>query len=99
MRTLLAAAFVVLVTVSSAFAQTGNGNVGGIVQDSTKARLPGVSVTLTNSETGVVSTQVSNETGSYSFPSVPPGNYKLSADLPGFKSSVANDLRVGPNAQ
>jgi hypothetical protein len=99
MRTLFAAAFAVLVTVSSAFAQTGSGNISGTVQDSTKARLPGVSITLSNSETGVVSTQISNETGSYSFPSVPPGNYKLTADLPGFKGSVANDLRVGPNAQ
>src|SRR5262249_7150863 len=57
------------------------------------------SVTLTNIDTGVVNTQVSNETGAYNFPVVPPGNYKLTAELPGFKQAVANDLKVGPNAQ
>jgi hypothetical protein len=99
MKTFFAAVFVLLVTVSTAFAQTGSGNVSGIVQDSTKALLPGVSITLTNTATGVVSTQISNETGAYVFPSVPPGTYKLAADLPGFKGAVANELRVGPNAQ
>src|SRR5215471_8844840 len=88
-----------LLIATNVFAQTGNGSVGGIVQDSTKALVPGVSVTLTNIDTGVVNTQVSNETGAYNFPVVPPGNYKLTAELPGFKQAVANDLKVGPNAQ
>src|SRR5437870_5203754 len=94
-----AALICLLLASSSAFAQTGSGQVGGIVQDASKALVPGVSVTLTNTETGVVNTRVSNETGAYSFVSVPPGNYKLTAELPGFKVSVANDLKVGPNAQ
>ena len=88
-----------LFAANTAYAQTGNGSVGGIVQDSTKALVPGVTVTLTNVDTGVVNTAVSNETGSYSFPVVQPGNYKVSAQLPGFKEAVANNLRVGPNAQ
>src|SRR2546425_1805309 len=88
-----------ILAANSLFAQTGNGNVGGIVQDLTKALIPGVSVTLTNTDTGVVSTQVSNETGAYQFASVPPGNYTLVAELPGFKAAVASDLKVGPNAQ
>src|SRR5262252_2261797 len=98
-RIVSAFAFFVLLAANNMFAQTGNGSVGGIVQDSTKALVPGVSITLTNIETGVVNTQISNDTGAYNFPVVPPGNYKLTADLPGFKQSIANDLRVGPNAQ
>src|SRR6478672_5639681 len=88
-----------LFAANTAYAQTGNGSVGGIVQDSTKALVPGVSVTLTNADTGVVNTAITNETGSYNFPVVQPGTYKVAAQLPGFKESVANDLRVGPNAQ
>ena len=88
-----------LLTAGTAFAQTGSGQVGGIVQDSTKALVPGVSITLTNTGTGVVNTQISNETGAYNFVSVLPGNYKLAAELPGFKQAIANDLKVGPNAQ
>src|SRR5215475_639377 len=101
MRRILLAAFLLVsfFATNSLFAQTGNGSVGGIVQDSTKALVPGVSVTLTNVDTGVVNTAITNETGSYNFPVVQPGTYKVAAQLPGFKEAVANDLRVGPNAQ
>src|SRR5205085_2475595 len=88
-----------VLAAGNVFAQTGSGSVGGIVQDSTKALVPGVSVTLTNIDTGVVNTTISNETGSYNFVSVQPGNYKVTAQLPGFKEAVANALKVGPNAQ
>jgi hypothetical protein len=45
----LAGAFLVsMLTVSNAFAQT----LGGTVTDSSQALLPGVTVTLTNTETG-----------------------------------------------
>jgi hypothetical protein len=85
--------------VVNAFAQTGNGQLGGIVQDPSKALIPGVSLTLTNSDTGVTITQISNESGAYQFQSVPPGNYKLTAELPGFRQAVANGVVVGTNAQ
>lgn len=88
-----------VLTAGNALAQTGSGQVGGIVQDATKALIPGVTITLTNTATGVVTTQISNETGAYGFASVPPGTYKLTAELAGFRQAVANDLQVGTNAQ
>src|SRR5262245_50201860 len=102
MRQLLATiafACFILPATSSLFAQTSNGQVGGVIQDPTKALIPGVTVTLTNTETGVTTTQVTNETGAYSFASVPPGTYQLSATLPGFKTSVTNGVLVGTAAQ
>ena len=87
-----------LLVGSTVFAQ-GNGQVSGSVQDPSKALIPGVTITLTNTATGVVSTQVSNESGVYSFASVPPGAYKLSGSLPGFKTAVFNDVTVGTSAQ
>src|SRR3977135_2860366 len=95
----MAALLWLALAAGNVFAQTGSGQVGGIVQDSTKALVPGVSVTLTNTDTGVVNTTISNETGAYNFVSVQPGNYRVTAELPGFKQAVANDLKVGPNAQ
>jgi hypothetical protein len=84
-----------MLTVSTAFAQT----VGGTVTDSSKALLPGVTVTLTNTETGVVQTQLSNESGVYRFASVPFGSqYAINASLPGFKTFVQRDIAVGLNA-
>src|SRR5215470_8180124 len=79
------------------FAQTGNSSVAGFVQDASGAFIPGVTVTATNTQTGVVTTVVTNESGSYNIPSLLPGIYKLSAELPGFKSRVYNDVQLGAN--
>jgi len=92
---LLAAA----VTANSGYAQANNGSVGGVVQDSTKALIPGVTITLTNTQTGVVDSKLTNESGAYSFPSVLPGTYKLTGDLTGFRQAVQNAFPVGTTAQ
>jgi hypothetical protein len=97
MKRVLALAIVLFLVCSSGFAQTGNGSIGGIIQDQSKALLPGVSLSLTNTETGVTTTQVSNETGSYQFQAVPPGKYTLTVSLPSFKQSAAN-IEVGTSS-
>src|SRR5215831_3060611 len=100
-RAVATVAFVCLILciTASVSAQTSNGEVGGVVQDPSRALIPGVTVTLTNTETGVTATQVTNETGTYNFASVPPGTYRISASLPGFKTSVTNGVQVGTTAQ
>ena len=99
MKRLLCAAAVLLclVTANNSLAQTGNASLGGFVQDPSRAFIPGVTVTATNTQTGVASAAVTNETGAYNIPSVLPGTYKLTAELPGFRSQVFNDVRVGAN--
>jgi len=47
--------------------------------------LPGVTITATNTATGVTTTAVSNEAGTYNLPTLLPGPYKVSAELPGFQ--------------
>jgi len=80
----------------AAFAQgRANASISGIVQDQSKALIPGVTVTLTNVETGVMPTTLTNEAGVYGFPSFTPGKYTLSASLPGFKTTTFNDLDIG----
>jgi hypothetical protein len=82
-----------------AFAQGGGtAALSGIVQDQSKALIPGVSVTATNVDTGIKLTTVTNEAGAYVFPSVLLGKYTLSASLPGFRTTTYNDLNIG-NAQ
>jgi hypothetical protein len=88
-----------VIAVQSAFAQANNGSVGGIVQDSSAALIPGVVVTLTNTETGVVDTRLTNDSGTYNFPSVPPGTYKLSGALTGFSPDTRNGIQVGTGTQ
>src|SRR5207237_7321899 len=79
----------------TAFSQSGNGRLGGTIDDPTGAVLPGVSVTATNTATGVVTTALSNESGAYNFPSLLPGTYKVSAELPGFQTQSYTGVRLG----
>jgi len=93
---LVATAIVVcLVMACNGFSQTSNASVGGFVQDSSQAIIPGVTVTATNTATGVVATSISNETGTYNIPSLLPGVYKLTAVLPGFRTQVFNNVQLG----
>jgi hypothetical protein len=78
--------------------QSSNASVGGFVQDASQAFIPGVTVTATNTQTGVVSSVVSNESGTYNIPGLLPGRYKLTAELPGFKTQVFNDVQLGQGA-
>ncbi|MBI2150870.1 MAG: carboxypeptidase regulatory-like domain-containing protein, partial [Acidobacteria bacterium] len=100
MRKLFVAAglLVSLALCTRAFGQSTYARVSGTIEDATGALLPGVSVTATNNATGVVTTVVSNESGAYNFPSLLPGVYKVSAELPGFPTRAYTDVQLG-NAQ
>jgi hypothetical protein len=53
----------------------------------------------TETATGVVTSTLTNESGSYNFPALVPGNYKVTAELQGFKTAVDNNVRLGVSAQ
>ena len=84
-----------LVPIQTTWAQSGNASVGGFVQDPSQAFIPGVTVTATNTQTGVATTVITNESGTYNISGLLPGRYKLSAELPGFKTQVFNDVQLG----
>jgi hypothetical protein len=81
------------------YAQTGTGVFRGTVQDSTGAVMPAAQVTLTNVETQAVRATTANELGYYYLPSLPPGDYRLTVQAPGFKKWEASvRLDVGQTA-
>jgi hypothetical protein len=82
-----------------AFSQTNNATLGGTVSDSMSALIPGVTITATNTQTGIVTTVVSNETGAYQFAALQPGTYKVSAELPGFQTMTYDQVILGVSAQ
>jgi hypothetical protein len=71
--------------------------VSGFVQDTTKANIPGVTITATNTDTGVATTVLTNDAGTYNFLSLLPGTYKLTAELLGFRPSTIKDVHLGSN--
>src|SRR5207249_9282129 len=77
------------------FAQTGNAQLSGVVTDPSGALIPGVTITLTKADTGVVTTTLTNEVGVYNFPSVQPGSaYSVSAALSGFQTLTYTNLEL-----
>jgi len=89
------AALLCLFVSASGFGQTVNATVGGTVADATGALIPGVTVTATNTGTGIVNTVVTNESGAYQFPALQPGAYKMSAELPGFQTQTFTNVQLG----
>src|ERR1041384_753001 len=80
----------------SAFAQATSKNNGrGLGQSD--AVLPGVTVTATNANTGVMRTTLTNEVGVYSMPGLEPGIYEVKAELPGFASSLRDRVTLAVN--
>jgi hypothetical protein len=78
-----------LIFVTAGFGQGGiNATLSGTVSDATGALIPGVEVTAKNTGTGVASGNITNETGTYQFPSLQPGSYEVTAALAGFQTQT-----------
>ena len=94
--------FLLLVLWGAVFvsAQLTTGTILGTVRDQTEAVLPGVTVTVTNVDTGTVRTVVSGGRGEYRVPALSAGNYEVQATLTGFQTGVRRGitLSVGRDA-
>ena len=83
----LLVALVALVT-APVYAQRTTATIRGSVTDSTKAVIPGATVTVTGEDTGFTRSVTTNAAGLYSFAELPMGSYKVEVGLTGFKSAV-----------
>ena len=90
----LAALMAALLLAWPATAQEQRGTIEGVVRDASGAVLPGVTVEARTAN-GVVLTTTSDETGTYRFPSVAPGDYLVSATLDNFAPAKNDVVRVG----
>src|SRR5204863_6732933 len=72
--------------------------ISGTVRDQSGAVLPGVEVMATQTDTGIVRSTVTNETGTYVLPNLALGPYKLEASLPGFRTFVQTGIVLQVNS-
>src|SRR5436190_8361588 len=93
----LGACLVIVFTCTSAWAQA-TATISGTVRDQSGAVLPGVTITVTQQETGVMRTTVSNETGSYVLPNLPLGPWRLEAMLQGFATFAQSGIVLQVNS-
>ncbi|MFN9084141.1 MAG: carboxypeptidase regulatory-like domain-containing protein [Acidobacteriota bacterium] len=99
MRLALQAVFTGFVFCSFALAQEVTAGIYGVVQDASSAVIPGATIRVTNTGTGLTRQTTTDESGNYSLPLLPIGAYSVTAEANGFKKSLVNDilLRVNDN--
>ena len=87
-------ALVLILTLLAAplAAQRFNATIRGIVTDPTGDAVPGATVNLEGTETGLNRTTFTNTAGIYTFSELPIGAYEIAVSLDGFKSSVVTDI-------
>jgi hypothetical protein len=88
-----ASLFLIAALAMPAFAQEQRGSIEGVVRDASGAVLPGATVDA-SSNVGKPVTTVTDASGVYRFPSLAPGNYKVTANLQGFVAREVVDVRV-----
>ena len=94
---LLAVLTLPLALSSSTPAAVG-GSISGTVKDATGGVIAKATITVTNIETGVEQTAVSNDAGAYSFPTLPVGHYNLDATDAGFRPYRRTSITVDVNS-
>src|SRR5689334_1482935 len=93
LKTGLAALVITLVANATAFAQTPTFSVEGVISDAQQAVLPGATVTITNTATGLTRATVTDAGGRYVFAAMPTeGKYRLAVELAGFATAVREDI-------
>jgi hypothetical protein len=88
-----AALVLIAALAAPAFAQEQRGSIEGVVRDASGAVLPGATVDAQSNVGAPIST-TTDATGAYRFPSLAPGNYKVTANLQGFVAREVVDVRV-----
>src|SRR5437867_3942394 len=93
----LSLAFCLSLHARISFGQTATATLTGIVSDSTGALLPNVLVSVRNTAQNNIQFTRTNGTGSYVLPALYPGDYSITAELPGFKRFAREDVTIQVN--
>src|SRR5437773_6976017 len=97
-RTLLCVMFF-LVGAARAGAQETRGTISGTVLDAQGTSVPGATVTVLNLDTNVSNVVTTNSSGYYGASLLLPGNYRVTAELQGFKTAVRNGVILSVGQQ
>src|SRR5580658_9454606 len=76
------------------FAQLTNTGIHGSVQDPSGARIPGASLTLKDTGTGIEKRTTGAKDGGFVFPDLVSGTYTITAAAKGFDSQIMDNIVV-----
>jgi hypothetical protein len=94
LRIFLCAWMLLLLAGTTAWAQAGRGGINGTVTDQSGAVVSGAKVILTNRATGLTEHSLTTAAGLYTFVSLNPGQYQVTASQKGFETVVQNNVTV-----
>src|SRR5262247_4064166 len=83
-----------MVSAALAQSQLGAGSISGTVSDSNGAVIPGATVRITNVGTGLVRTLTTSDSGQFSAPALPVGEYAARVEKTGFATLEQKGLVV-----
>ncbi|MGB5152400.1 MAG: carboxypeptidase regulatory-like domain-containing protein [Candidatus Sulfotelmatobacter sp.] len=93
-RNFLSVGILLVCAASVALAQAGRGSISGLVTDPAGALVPGAKVVLLNPATGVTQHTATSSGGLYTFISLNPGVYQVTASQKGFKNVAQDNVSV-----
>jgi hypothetical protein len=97
-RVLLALLSVVFtVSFTRAYGQTLKGTVLGTITDASHAVIPGVQVSITETNTNFHRTETTNDSGFFAFANLDPGTYRVEVEHPGFRKIVRAGIELQAN--
>jgi len=87
--------FMFILTIhTGAFAQTSDGVISGLVRDTSGAVVPGATVKITNVETGISRTAMTDAAGRYRVPGLIPDHYQVETSMEGFQTEVRQGIEL-----
>jgi len=90
--------FGLLLCAGSLFGQV-SAELAGTVTDQSGALVSQAAVTARNTDTGAVRSALSDSSGRYQLPSLPPGQYEIRAAKPGFADAIRTGVRLAVGQQ
>lgn len=94
---IVASLSLLLTMMSPVFAQQTQGNVRGVIKDTSGAVVSGAKVTILEKNTNKTQTTTSADTGDFEFKNLPVGEYRITVEAPSFKTLTLDDVRVQLN--
>ena len=83
-----------ILAAALSFGQTANGQLTGIISDSSGAVIAGINVVATAKDTGIVLSGTTSQTGLYTIPQMPVGRYEVTITQSGFKTFKKEDVTI-----
>ena len=91
-------ALCIALCAASLFAQSERATITGTVHDASGAVISGARVVITNSQTGVSSSGLSNASGEYTVPQLQVGTYTVRVELSGFRPASITGVVLNASA-